>query len=352
MKENFMDTNLNARAQYQKRKIRLAVMGLVLALVSAITLVMFQNFNVAATDKIYATFPDSLLASFVLTLITLSLCEFTGGLIMIGYNAVTGMPAAEYRRVLQVKSSRTVLLSALAAGPIATACSIVGISMCGSTYGNCIIGLTPILTAILAAIFLKEKAGPRVFVGVAIAVAGIIVATLSPPEGITNFYLGIIIVIFAPLGYSAEAIISTHAMDVSDPKVVCPLYRMIGSALIEMICAVGVFLFTGHMGWFANAFTIIFTSPLIMLFLLIVAILMAIQYNAIYVSYTYCGATRGSAILFASPIWSIPVGYFTAAIGVLPYSVTGLGIIGAIIVVVGIVIVLAKPSELFSIRNV
>ena len=39
-------------------------------------------------------------------------------------------------------------------------------------------------------------------------------------------------------------------------------------------------------------------------------------------------------------------------IGVLPYSVTAMGIVGAIIVVVGIVIVLAKPSELFKIRNV
>ena len=271
---------------------------------------------------------------------------------MIGYNAMTGMPIAEYGRVLRVKLSRTVLLAALAAGPIATACSIVGISMCGSTYGNCIIGLTPIITAILAAIFLKEKSGPRVFIGVAIAVVGIVIATLSPPEGISNFYLGILIIIFAPLGYSAEEIISTHAMDVSDPKVVCPLYRMIGGSLIEMICAIGVCLVTGHMGWFVSAFQIIFTSPVIMLFLLVVSILMAIQYNTIYVAYTYCGATRGSAILFASPIWSIPVGYFTATIGVLPYSVTGTGIIGAIIVVIGIVIVLAKPSELFSIRKV
>ena len=126
-----MDTNLNAREKYEKKKVHLAILGLSLALISAISLVMFQNFNVAITDRIKATFSDSLLASFVLTLITLSLCEFAGGLIMIGYNAMTGMPIAEYGRVLRVKLSRTVLLAALAAGPIATACSIVGISMCG-----------------------------------------------------------------------------------------------------------------------------------------------------------------------------------------------------------------------------
>ena len=347
-----MERNLDAKELYQKKKVKLAILGLFLSWISAVTLVVFQNFNVAATGIINESFSQSLTAAFVLTLITLSLCEFAGGLIMIGYNRITGVPAAEYARLWRVRSSRTVLLSAVVAGPIATACSVVGISMGGSTYGNCIIGLTPIITAILGAIFLKEKTGPRVFIGIAIAVAGIITATFAPPEGITNFYLGIIIVIFAPLGYSAEAIISTHAMDVSDPLLVCPLYRMIGSAVIEMICAVGICIVTGNLSWIADAFSIIFSTPVVILFLLLTAVFMAIQYNCIYVAYTYCGATRGSAILFSSPIWSIPVGLFMSKIGVLPYSVTAMGIVGAIIVVVGIVIVLAKPSELFKIRNV
>ena len=171
-----------------RKKVHLAILGLSLALISAISLVMFQNFNVVMTDRIKADYSGSLMASFVLTLITLSLCEFAGGLLMIGYNTMTGIPVAEYCLVLQVKLSRTVLLSALAADPIATAYSIVGISMCGSPYGNCIIGLTSMITAILAAIFLKEKPILRVFVGV-----GIIIATLSPPEVISNFYLDILI---------------------------------------------------------------------------------------------------------------------------------------------------------------
>lgn len=62
-----MDTNLNAREKYEKKKVHLAILGLSLALISAISLVMFQNFNVAITDRIKATFSDSLLASFVLT---------------------------------------------------------------------------------------------------------------------------------------------------------------------------------------------------------------------------------------------------------------------------------------------
>lgn len=347
-----METNLTAQEAYQKKKVKLAIFGLFLSWISALTLVTFQNFNVVATELIHAYFTQSLLAIYVLTLVTLAICEFVGGILMIGYNTVTGIPLAEYGRIWRVKSSRTVLVSSVVAGPIATACSIVGISMCGSTYGNCIIGLTPIITAILGTIFLKEKTGARVFFGIAIAVVGVIIASLAPPEGITNFYLGLLIVALAPVGYSIEAIISTHAMDVSDPPLVCPLYRMIGSAIIEILCAVGICLVTGHMDWIASAFSIIFSTPTIMLFLLLTAIFMAIQYNSIYTAYSYCGATRGSAILFSTPVWSIPIGFLMAKMGILSYSVTALGIVGAVVVVIGIIIVLAKPSELFKIRNI
>ena len=40
-----------------------------------------------------------------------------------------------------------------------------------------------------------------------------------------------------------------------------------------------------------------------------------------------------------------------AALHVLDYNVTPLGIVGAVVVVLGIVLVVAKPKELFDLRN-
>ena len=40
-----------------------------------------------------------------------------------------------------------------------------------------------------------------------------------------------------------------------------------------------------------------------------------------------------------------------AAANILDYNVTVLGIVGAIVVVVGIMLVIAKPSELFNLRS-
>ncbi len=348
------NVNIDARAKkiYEDRKVRLAVLGLFMAWISALSLVVFQNFNVVATERISEQFADSLVFTYVLTLVTLFFCEFCGGILMIIFNTVRGIPLAEYGRIWNVKSSRSVLCSAALGGPLATACSIVGISFCGSTYGNCIIGLTPVVTAILGTIFLKEKTGVRVFVGIIITVAGVVVASIAPPEGVTNFYLGLLVTLVAPIGYAIEAIISTHAIDVSDPLIVCPLYRMIGGGLLEMVFAIAVCLATGHMAWIAEIFTIIFTEPSVLIFLLLTTVFLTIQYNGIYVAYSYCGATRGSAILFSTPIWSIPIGMIMAKTGIISFSITTVGIIGAVVIVVGIFVVLAKPSELFNLRDV
>lgn len=337
---------------YRSYKIKFAMHGIFLAFLSAVCLIIFQNFNVAAVSMIGEKVDSTLLFSYVNTLVILAACEIIAGIVTICINRFSGIPFSEYARLLKLKSPRIVLLSSFSAGPIGTACALIGISMCGSTYANCIISMTPVATAILGTVFLKEKNGPRVFLGIAIAVIGVIIASLSPPEGVTHFYLGIAIVIITPIGYAAEEVMSTHAMDVADPRIVCPLYRMIGAALIELAVAAIVCIITGNLEWLHVIAVTAWSNPTITLFMCMTAVFMVIQYNAAYCAYAYCGATRVSAVQFTSAVWSIPIGVIMMKMGVIDYAVTGLGVIGAIIAIIGIFIVLAKPSELFNIRNV
>jgi len=134
---------------YKSKKVKLAILGLALAWISALSLVVFQNFNGVATGIISKSFSEGLLFTFVLTLLTLSLCEFSGGVLMIAFNSARGIPLAEYGRICKVKTARTVLLSAILGGPMATASSLVGIGFCGSSYGNCFHGLTTFFDAIM-----------------------------------------------------------------------------------------------------------------------------------------------------------------------------------------------------------
>lgn len=348
-----MSSNNDALRVYNQKKVRLAVKGLIIACISAIAMVIFPILNVSGTDSIFALFDgDSLIQSFILTLVGLSLCEFIGGIILMGYSVIkTGTPIKEYTRLWQVKSARAVLLSGVAGGPIGTACTLLGVSLAGSTYAGCMFALLPGLTAIGGKIFFKEKTGPRVILGIIIGIIGVIIAGLAKPEGVEHFYLGLFVAFLAPVGFTIEAMISTNGMDVSEPFDVCGLFRMCGGAVIEFAIAVIGAAMLGHMEWITVSYAAIFSSPVTLLFILGTAIFMAIQYGGCYAAYNLTGPTRGGALVATTPVWSIPIGIIFSAIGMHEYVVTGNGIIGAIVVVIGAILVVAKPSELFNLRN-
>lgn len=340
------------RQIYEKKQMKLAIFGLLIAFIGAVTNSVFQNFNVAASAQIEGDFEAGVIAAFVLSVTTLGLCEFTGGILTLIWDVTyLKIPAAEIKRTWTVKSGRAVMLSAIIAGPLATGCAVTAISMCGSTYANCIISLAPAVAAILGFVLLKEKVNLRVILGILVCTAGAVIAILAPPEGITNFYVGIIIACICPILYAFEGIISTHGYDCVDPVLACPMYRMIASGIFGIAVSLILCICTGHIGWFGLVFKLIFGSKLCVFFLLCTAIFMFIEYNCTNVSFIYVGAVKGEAILWTGTLWTVPVGFAMEAAGILPYDVTGLGIIGAIVVVVGIMLVVAKPSELFVLRD-
>lgn len=338
-------------ALYQKKQMKAISFGLVIAFMGAIFNCVFQNFNVAAAGQIEGGFASGLLAAYVMSVFTIGICEIGGGIITIIYNLLRGYPLAEITRTWSVNSGKTIMISALLAGPIGTASSVMAIALCGSTYANCIIGLAPVVTAILGIFILKEKVVGRVWIGIIISVGGAIIACMGTPEGVTNFYLGIAIALVAPIAFALEGIISAHALDVTDPMTACPLFRMIMSGIFEIIIAIAVCAVTGHMAWLGLLIDLITGTPMCMVFMFCTMVAMFIQYNTAYASFNYCGAVKSEAILWTGTFWTIPVGFAMSGLGILEYNVTGIGIVGAIAVVIGIVLVVAKPSELFSIRK-
>ena len=290
----------------------------------------------------------------MVVLMMLAMCEGSGGIMVLIFNkGYNGIPFREYPRLWKIKTSRTVLISALVAGPVATACTVSGVYYCGSTYANIILTLTVVFCAIGGQLFLKEKAGARMYLGIIISMAGCIVAGWSKPEAIESgiFYLGIILCLFAAIGFATEAVISTHAMDMCDPLELCGMYRMIGGAIIEFAIAFIIALATGNVELFVNVLEFIFQSPIVLLFLLLTGFFQSWQYGMAYTSWHYCGAVRSNIIIYTSPIWSIPMGLLFAKMGIMDYNVTWLAVVGAFVVVIGIIVVNCKPSELFNLRK-
>jgi len=343
-----------AQQRYDKKKFNLAVLGLTMAIVSSIGNATFPIFNSAEMGMVTEAMGvgDKLIALYIVTLITVSTAEILGGIFTVCFNSVKGgYPLGEYKRILSVPVARTILISAILGGPIGTACNMIATQMCGVTYVAVIIGFTPALSAIFGRIFLKEKLGARCVIGILIIVAGIVITSLAPPEGAKNFYLGLAIACACPLAFAGENIISTHAVDVADPRIACPVYRMFGAAIIELLLSFAVALMTGHVDIFVTAFGTLFTMPKAVLFMVLTAFFMAIQYNTVYTAYTYCGAVRAGSILFAYSAFTIPVGMILAGFGVAEYNITTIAVIATAITIVGIVLVIGNPKDLFTLRD-
>ena len=336
---------------YQKKQARMIVFGITISFLSAMLCIVLQNFNVAATSAIEGTLEESVLATFFMSIMTIGTSEILAGILTIIYNVIRGVPIAEVGRTWKVRSGRMIIVSAIVAGPLASGCSVVAISMCGSTYANCIIGLAPVVAAFLSFVFLKEKVSKRVWVGIVISLTGVIIACNGAPESASNFWLGIAIACVAPFGFALEGVISTHSLDVTDAMISAPMYRMIISGVMQIALASVIGIATGHASWVGDLFNAILSSPLCLGMMIATAISIALQYTTGYCAYTFCGAARAEAIICTGSIWSIPVGFVMQAAGILPYTVTMFGIIGALIVGIGIIMVVAKPSELFSIRT-
>ena len=69
---------LNAKQLFEKRRMRLAIFGIAIAFVAAVANTVFQNFNVAASGIIAENFTDSLLATYVLSVLIIAIGEIIG----------------------------------------------------------------------------------------------------------------------------------------------------------------------------------------------------------------------------------------------------------------------------------
>lgn len=351
--------NLNAEQAYVNKKVGVAKIGMVIAWVSSITAILFGVFNTSASTLIQGDTGVDLsspLTQAIVSITILGVGEIFAGIMTQIYDAVKGKGFKEFKRMTGFKISWMMLLSALAAGPLATGLQVTAYSMAGVTYVTAICALSPVVTAILGRIVFKENLGVRVVLGIVFVVGGALVTTFlgAPDTAGSNFTIGILLACICPIGFALEGIFSTYAGDLIDPIEGCGFYRTICSGIMGLLAMAIIAGSTGNISVFTGTLAAIFTNPLTLLFVLLFAAFVALSYSTTYVGFNKCGPSRCLAIVNTMPIWSIPIGLIFGAL--LPkyysYDVTFAAIIGAIVVCVGVVLVVMKPSELFKLRDV
>ncbi|MEI2777039.1 MAG: DMT family transporter [Tetrasphaera sp.] len=343
---------LTATQAYQARKIKLATSGMKIAILMPITAIVQNIFNVSVTEDVAATLAEKVLLSVIISITLIGMADLFAGVFSFLYNASKGKGIPEYKRTAGLRISWMMLLAAAVAGPMATGLWMAATPFAGLTMVAVITSLGPVLTVIVSRFFLHENISPRVYLGITITVLGVIIAGWAEGETGSNFALGVMLALMAPIGFTLESQFSTYAGDMIDPNVGCGIYRCFGSGIIGLTAMTILSAATGHIEDFGSILNMVLTSPKLLLFVAIMGLLGAINYNAAYLAFNRTGPSRTLAIDSSRPVWSIPLGYLFSAMGVAAYSVTKFGIVGAIVVVLGLLLVISKPSELVNLRNV
>lgn len=275
-----------------------------------------------------------------------------GGIWVTLFNVVTGRNR-EVLRALKTKPGLVVMGASLFGGVVAMVGFWIGLSMTTPAYALAISAMFPIVGAIFAAIFLKERIVRRVWMGVVLAVAGAIVVGWTPPEGdYPHFYLGLVLCGLATFGWGLEGVIATFGMDMIDPPVAVNI-RELTSGVVFLVVVFPIVALTGGNPFqtLGGIFTQGLASPVFWLILLC-ALLQATTDLTWYRAMNTTGVARAMALNITYAFWGMLFGWLLSMVTPLvEFVFNGYLVGGAFLIVLGVVFVIGKPRELVNLRK-
>lgn len=239
----------------------------------------------------------------------------------------------EVGRSFKTFPGKMACIGGILGGPIANGAYLLGIAFAGATYAVPITALKAVISAFLAAIFLKQKITGKVWLGVIICIAGAIIIYYTPPEGNPeNFVLGVIFALIAAAGWGIEGMLAAYGSAVLDTKATINL-RYIASSIVFIFILLpligGVFEFINLLPQTSG-----------MLILTVAAGFAGLSFLQWYKGNAMCGVARGAALNGTYPLWTI---VFTMLVTLDP-TITPLVAIGAMTIVIGATLVALGES--------
>lgn len=278
---------------------------------------------------------------------------FAGGWVAL-YTVCTAR-RAEFIRTLKTKPGKMILLCTLFGGPFAMSCYTVSLNYVGVTYALAMQALFPAIGAVLSVVVLKEKLVPRTWAGIFCVVVGAALVSYTPPTGdaYPNFYLGIFLAFIAACGFAVDGIIATYAMDMIDPEISIAI-RLMWSGIFILVLLVpvaGIIGGAGLVGWKMLAGFFSSAGALAGLLIIAAAFTGGLCWFCNYKAFNMAGAARGMALNVTYCLWSVGFAWLFQKMGLYSYSITSIAIVGAVVILVGTILVVANPKELLQLRN-
>lgn len=273
-----------------------------------------------------------------------ALHEIPAFLIFLVRNGITGK-LKEYGRTLRTLPGKMICVGGIIGGPGALTCSMAGILFAGPAYALAITGLYPVMGAILAVLFLKEKTNKRFWIGISLCVIGGFVLGFEPPKGdaYPHFYLGIVMSLLAAVGWGLEGTIGAFGTDTIDPNVSVGLRAMASSIVFLILIPL-----VGGFNVFVDA---IFVHPIAAGMVALAALAGSHSLWYWYVAFGMTGVGRAMAMNSTYSLWGVVFTLILSALGLMTFVLTQNLVIGVLIMVAGIILVVINPKDLVKLRN-
>jgi len=258
---------------------------------------------------------------------------------LLAFNGATGR-LRELARTLTSRSALRVALGAVFGGPMAMSAYMLGVKFAGPAYVMPITALYPAVASILAGVFLKERIRGLAWAGMALCVAGGVVIGYTPPAGAlgADFYFGIAMAVVATVGWGIEGVLATSGMDLLDPVAALNVRELTSSAvyLLAVLPLAGGYALIG--GGLASSIGWIFP---------VAALAGSASYYCWYRAMNTTGVSRAMSLNITYSIWGI---LFSALLT--PTQITVSLILGAALILAGMLLVVGDPRAMANLRNV
>lgn len=239
----------------------------------------------------------------------------------------------EFARSFATRPGRIICVGAVLGGPVGMSGYLIAINYAGPSYAIPVTALYPAVASVMAVFILKEKITARVWAGIVLCVAGAVVIGYTPPAGgaYPHFYIGIAFALVAALGWAAEGVMSTRAMDSVDPSVAINIREVTSFAVYIVV----VLPLAGALGVFSDAF-----SAESFRFLMLAGFLGAAAFLSWYRGLSMAGVGRTMSLNVTYALWGVVFGAIFTDV-----SLTVPLVVGAVVITAGALLVVSGPGN-------
>lgn len=348
---------IRALAMKEKMKMKFFKKGVFIALFSGIAYGLYTAFLTMGMSKgVWADWYGANtagLSAFVVVYLLAALGnainDTCSAVWAIGSSVVRGK-FKDFLRCLNTKPGRIIIIAALIGGPLAGTAYVVALQMAGSMIVP-ISALCPAVAAILGKILYKQEINKRMAIGIIICIfASFLIGSTGFSGGISSkALLGIFIAIIAAIGWGFEGCVAGYASTMVDPEIgIC--IRQLSSGIANLFIVVPIMgLMAGGLEISSNLVIKAFTSGPAMFWFILSGLLTFLTFMTWYAGNSMCGAGLGTACngtySFFGPFFCYLV--LGVMAGIDGWSLPIVAWIGAIIMMVGILIIAMNPLDLF-----